>query len=116
MTYGSSLESGTRWSPCAVYRMRENSDLRNPDRTRICTSRVERLNLTVRMQVPRLTRLTNAFSKKWQKLRPMLALYFAWYNFCRTHQTLRITPAMEARITDHIWSIQEIIRAARGIR
>jgi hypothetical protein len=52
---------------------------------------------------------TNAFSKKWEKLYAMLALYFAWYNFCRVHQTLRVTPAMEAGITDHVWTIEELI-------
>ncbi len=60
-------------------------------------------------QMRRLTRLTNAFSKKWEKLYAMLALYFAWYNFCRVHQTLRVTPAMEAGITDHVWGISEIL-------
>lgn len=55
--------------------------------------------------------LANAFSKKWEKLYAMLALYFAWYNFWRVHQTLRVTPAMEAGITDHIWMIQELLGA-----
>jgi hypothetical protein len=59
----------------------------------------------MKMQMRRLTRLTNAFSKKWEKLYAMLALYFACYNFCRVHQTLRVTPAMEARTTDHIWNL-----------
>ncbi len=57
----------------------------------------------------RLTRLTNAFSKKWEKLYAMLALYFAWYDFCRVHQTLRVTPAQEAGLTDHIWEIRELL-------
>jgi hypothetical protein len=62
------------------------------------------------MQMRRLTRLTNAFSKKWEKLYATLALYFAWYNFCRVHQTLRLTPAIEAGISDHIWEIKELLR------
>jgi hypothetical protein len=61
----------------------------------------------MRMQMRRLTRLTNAFSKKWEKLYAMLALYFAWYNFVRIHQTLRVTPAMEAGVTDHAWTIKQ---------
>ena len=69
---------------------------------RICTSHVERQNLTMRMQLRRLTRLTNAFSKMWANLKAALALYFAWYNFCRVHKTLRMTPAMAAGIADLI--------------
>ena len=70
-----------------------------PDYERICTSHVERQKLTIRMQIRRLTRLTNAFSKKWENLRAAIALHFAYYNFCRVHQTLRVTPAMEAGLT-----------------
>jgi hypothetical protein len=61
------------------------------------------------MQIRRLTRLTNAFSKKWENLKAALALHFAWYNFCRVHYALRVTPAMEAGITDRVWSIEEFI-------
>jgi hypothetical protein len=77
----------------------------------VCTSHVERSNLTMRMQMRRFTRLTNAFSKKWAKLYAMLSLYFAWYNFCRIHSTIRVTPAMEAGITDHAWEIRELLTA-----
>jgi len=63
----------------------------------------------MRMQMRRFTRLTNAFSKKVQNLRYAVALHFMHYNFCRVHQTLRVTPAMEAGITDHVWSIEEVI-------
>ena len=65
----------------------------------------------MRMHIRRLTRLTNAFSKKWANLQAALALHFAWYNFVRVHQTLRVTPAMEAGITDRIWSIKELLCA-----
>ena len=82
-----------------------------PDSERICTSHVERQNLTMRMQIRRLTRLTNAFSKKWENLKAALALYFAWYNLCRVHRTIRCTPAMEARITDHVWTITELLES-----
>jgi len=65
--------------------------------------------LTLRMHMRRLTRLTNAFSKKWENLKAAFALHFAWYNFVRIHQILRVTPAMQAGITDHVWSTEELI-------
>src|SRR5258708_3449661 len=68
----------------------------DPDPSRICTSIVERSNLSIRTSVRRLTRLTNAFSKKWENLKAMLALYFAYYNFCRVHSSIPCTPAMES--------------------
>jgi len=80
-----------------------------PDYERICRSHIERQNLTMRMQIRRLTRLTNAFSKKWDNLRAAIALHFAYYNFCRVHSSLRVTPAMEAGITDHIWTLAELL-------
>ena len=80
-----------------------------PDYERICTSHIERQNLTMRMQIRRLTRLTNGFSKKWENLRAAVALHFAYYNFCRIHQTLRVTPAMEAGLTDHVWTISKLL-------
>ena len=76
------------------------------------TSHVERQNLTMRMAIRRFTRLTNAFSKKLDNLKAACALHFAYYNFCRIHQTLRVTPAMEAGLTDHVWTIAELLRAA----
>ena len=81
----------------------------DPDPARICTSIVERQNLTIRMQLRRLTRLTNAFSKKWENLWYAYCLHFAYYNFCRIHKTLRVTPAMETGIADHIWTIDELL-------
>ncbi len=83
----------------------------DPEMTRISTSHVERLNLTVRMHLRRFARLTNAFSKSLIHLRAAVALFIAWYNFCKTHQSLRVTPAMEAGITDHVWSIAELLTA-----
>jgi hypothetical protein len=70
--------------------------------THISTSFIERQNLTMRMMMRRLTRLTNAFSKKWDNLKAAVALHFAFYNFCRIHLTLKVTPAMESGITDHV--------------
>jgi transposase-like protein/IS1 family transposase len=81
----------------------------NPNPAKICTSHVERQNLTMRMQIRRLTRLTNAFSKKMENHRAAIALHFAYYNWCRIHGTLRVTPAMEAGIADHIWSLSELL-------
>ncbi|MFZ0322239.1 MAG: hypothetical protein WAL56_24140, partial [Candidatus Sulfotelmatobacter sp.] len=81
----------------------------NPDPRHISTSFVERQNLTMRMQMRRFTRLTNAFSKKLSHLKAAVALHFAYYNFCRTHRTIRVTPAMEAGITNHVWTIAELL-------
>ena len=72
---------------------------------------LKRQNLTMSMQMRRLTRLTNAFSKKWENLRAAIALHFAYYNFCRIHQSLRVTPAMEAGLTDHVWELKELLAA-----
>ena len=80
----------------------------SPDPWKVSTSYVERQNLTMRMQMRRLTRLTNAFSKKLDNLKAALALHFAWYNFGRVHGSLRVTPAMEAGVADHIWTMEEI--------
>lgn len=81
----------------------------NPDERFISTSHVERQNLTLRMHLRRFTRLTNGFSKKLSHLKAAVALYMAWYNFCRVHQTLRVTPAMEAGIASHVWEIGELL-------
>jgi hypothetical protein len=67
------------------------------------------MNLNIRMGLRRFTRLTNAFSKKFENHCHAAAIYFAYYNFCRVHQTLRVTPAMEAGLTDHIWAIEELV-------
>lgn len=80
----------------------------NPDPKHISTSFVERQNLTMRMSMRRFTRLTNAFSKKVDNLNYAVALHFMYYNFGRIHKTLRVTPAMEAGISDHVWSLEEI--------
>lgn len=110
--YATSNESETRYSPGDVVGAIPSTIAGNPDPARICTSHIERQNLTMRMQIRRLTRLTNAFSKKWENLKAALAIHFAWYNFVRVHKSLRMTPAMAAGITDHIWSIPELLEAA----
>jgi hypothetical protein len=81
----------------------------NPDPKHVSTSYVERSNLTMRMSMRRFTRLTNAFSKKLDNHGHAVAVYFMYYNFCRVHQTLRVTPAMEAGLSDHVWEIEEMV-------
>jgi transposase-like protein/IS1 family transposase len=108
-TYATPLEEQRRYAPAEVVSMEVVPIMGNPDTRRISTSHVERQNLTIRMAVRRLTRLTNAFSKKWDNLWAAYCLHFAWYNFCRIHQTLRVTPAMEAGITDHVWELKELL-------
>jgi IS1 family transposase len=107
--YGApSTEEQRRYSPARCI----GCDLKvvsgDPDPAHVSTSFVERQNLSMRMGMRRFTRLTNGFSKKVDNHRHMVALYFLYYNFGRIHQTLRITPAMEAGISDHVWSIDEI--------
>jgi hypothetical protein len=87
--------------------------LGDPDRRAVPTSHVERQNLTMRMKMRRLTRLTNGFSKKIDGLENAVALHFMHYNFCRVHQTLRTTPAMAAGIAHHVWSIDELVGLLR---
>jgi hypothetical protein len=79
-----------------------------PDGKEISTSHVERQNLTMRMSMRQFTRLTNGFSKKIENHYFATALYFMYYNFGRIHKTLRVTPAMEAGISDHVWTLEEI--------
>ena len=81
----------------------------NERRERRLTSHVERANLTLRMQIRRLTRLTNGFSKKWENHEAALALWFVYYNFCRVHMTLKTTPAVAAGLTEHVWSVAELL-------
>jgi len=98
-----------RYSPPHVVDAERKAIMGNPNVCDICTSHVERQNLTMRMQMRRFTRLTNAFSKKLENLKAAVALHFAHYNFVRVHGALRMTPAMKAGITDHIWNVSELI-------
>ena len=99
-----------RYSPPKITAVFHEVIVGNPDVERISTSYVERQNLTMRMQMRRLTRLTNAFSKKLSNLRAAVALHFAYYNFCRIHGTLRTTPAIAAGVTDHLWSMEDLLQ------
>jgi hypothetical protein len=107
--YASPHEGEARYSPADVVEALPKPIMGNPDRAKICTSHIERQNLTIRMGMRRMTRLTNAFSKKWENLWAAYCLWFAYYNFCRIHRTLRVTPAMEAKIADHVWELKELL-------
>ncbi len=88
-----------------------NDIIGTPDPEHISTSYVERSNLTLRMHLRRFTRLTNGFTKKLDNLKAAVALYMGWYNFCRVHGTIKVTPAMEAGLTDHVWDLTELLSA-----
>jgi len=107
--YGASMESERQYSPARCIGCDMKVVIGDPDPKHISTSFVERQNLTMRMSMRRFTRLTNAFSKKVDNHRHAVALYFMYYNFCRVHQTLRVTPAMEAGIADHVWTLEELV-------
>lgn len=98
-----------KYSPAECVGARKTVINGEPDKKHINTSYVERSNLSLRMQNRRFTRLTNAFSKKFQSHVHALGLYFAFYNFCRIHKSLRVTPAMEAGIADRVWTMEDIV-------
>ena len=108
--YGAPQENQTRYSPAKYSRSEKRLVSGNPDKKKISTSYVERQNLTMRMSMRRFTRLTNAFSKKVENLAHAVSLHFMYYNFCRIHQSLRVTPAMEAGVTDKLWEIEDILK------
>lgn len=108
--YGSAPEGGeVRYSPAVCMGAKKAAITGKPDFAHVSTSYVERQNLTMRMSMRRFTRLTNGFSKKVENHEHMLALHYMYYNFARIHQSLRVTPAMEAGVSDHVWSLDEII-------
>lgn len=108
--YGASNDNPeARYSPATCIGCRTGVLSGRPDPQHISTSYVERQNLSMRMGMRRFTRLTNGFSKKLENHGHAVALYFMHYNFCRVHKTLRVTPAMEAGLTDHIWDLEELL-------
>lgn len=107
-TYESAQEE-TRYSPAVCTSCERKPIMGNPDPEHISTSYVERSNLSIRMGTRRFTRLTNAFSKKIENHAAAVALYFMHYNFCRVHQTLRVTPAMETGLADRVWTVKEML-------
>jgi transposase-like protein/IS1 family transposase len=108
--YGQFDSPDARYSPPRISGVISKVRQGDPDPDHISTSFVERQNLTMRMQLRRFTRLTNAFSKKLSHLKAAVALHFAYYNMCRVHSSLRVTPAMQAGITDHVWEMGELVR------
>ena len=102
-------EPETRYSPAKCNGTKKAVQSGNPDPKHISTSYAERQNLTMRMSMRRFTRLTNAFSKKVENHAHAIALHFMHYNFVRIHQTLKITPAMAAGVTDHLWEVSDIV-------
>ncbi len=105
-----SLTDQQRYSPARLIDTEKRYINGNPADKHVSTSYVERANLTMRMGMRRFTRLTNGFSKKVENLEHAVSLHFMHYNFARIHKTLRVTPAMEAGITDHVWSLEEIVQ------
>lgn len=97
-----------RYSPAKCIGTDMKVVLGNPDPQHVSTSYVERQNLSMRMGMRRFTRLTNGFSKKIENHAHQIAVYFFHYNFCRVHKTLRVTPAMEAGLTDHVWTLEDL--------
>lgn len=113
--YGATEDEDRRYSPPKCTGVTKNIVKGSPKQELISTSYVERQNLTVRMQMRRFTRLTNAFSKRMRQHAAAVALYVCHYNFCRVHETLKVTPAMALDVTDHVWSVAEMIDAALQI-
>jgi IS1 family transposase len=107
--YGTDPTNETRYSPAICIGCKVDVVSGSPEPSEINTSYVERQNLTMRMHMRRFTRLTNGFSKKVENHVHSVALHFMHYNFANVHQTLRVTPAMEAGVSDHVWSINEIV-------
>lgn len=103
------VDGERRYSPSPQISLSRRSIRGKPDRDKICTSHVERKNLTIRMHMRRLTRLTNGYSKKIENLRSAVALHFGYYNFVKIHSTIRMTPAMAAGVTNRIWEVKDLI-------
>jgi transposase-like protein/IS1 family transposase len=109
--FGPTAETGTagRYSPGQCLAVDSWTVSGNPDEDRICTSHVERQNKTLRMQLRRYTRLTDGHSKKWANHEAAVALFVAYFNYCRVHSTIKTTPAVAAGLTDHVWSVAELL-------
>ena len=103
-------EAAVRYSPVEVVKVERTIVSGMPDVNRITTSHVESQNLTLRMHCRRLTRLTNAYSKKFENFQAAVALNFAYYNFCKTHNSLRMTPAQAAGVESSAWTVEELIK------
>lgn len=107
--YGENSEGQKRYSPAECIGCEKKAVTGDPDPAHISTSYVERQNLTMRMSMRRFTRLTNAFSKKIENHMAAIALHYMWCNFGRIHKSPRITPAMAAGVSDHVWTLEELV-------
>jgi hypothetical protein len=107
--YGADPQAETRYSPAKCLGAEKKPKIGNPDPKHISTSYAERSNLTMRMHMRRFTRLTNAFSKKVENHAAAIALHTFYYNFIRIHQTLKVTPAMAAGVTDKLWEMDDLV-------
>jgi IS1 family transposase len=107
--YGADPAAETRYSPAECIGCKQRPIKGNADAKHVSTSYIERQNLTMRMSIRRFTRLTNAFSKKLENHIASIAIHYMHYNFCRIHQTLRVTPAMQAGVSDHVWALDELL-------
>lgn len=112
--YGNERAGEARYSPATCIGCQAKDVSGAPERKHVSTSHVERQNLTMRMGMRRFTRLTNGFSKKIENLEHAVALHFMHYNFCRIHQTLRVTPAMAAGVSTHVWELEEVVALLDG--
>jgi hypothetical protein len=108
--YGQDVEGQKRYSPPKIIESKTIDVTGSPNYKHVSTSYVERQNLTMRMSMRRFTRLTNGHSKKVENHIFAISLHFMYYNFCRIHQSLRVSPAMEAGVTNHLWDIKDIIK------
>lgn len=111
-TLGQTKEESRRYSPAECTGIRKERITGNPDMRKVSTSFIERANLTMRMHMRRFTRLTNGFSKKLENHMHAVSLHFMFYNFCKIHLSLRVTPAMEAKLDDHVWTMEEVVMMA----
>ncbi len=109
--YGAPIDDDHKYSPSKIKESIPTPLWGNPNPEKICTSHVERQNLNIRTAMRRFTRLSIGFSKKWGNLKAALALYFAYYNFVRIHSSIRCTPAMEAGVTKHVWTMRDLLTA-----
>ena len=107
--FGNDPEAQKRYSPAQCRGIKKVEIIGEPDPLHVSTSYIERQNLTMRMSMRRFTRLTNAFSKKLENHEAAIALHYMHYNFARIHQSLRVTPAMAAGVSEHVWSLEEIV-------
>ena len=112
--YGNPPTDERQYTPAQIVDCYSTVVIGNPVPERVCTSHIERSNKTLRMSLRRFTRLTDGHSKKWENHEAAIALFIAYYNFCRVHSTIKQTPAMANELTDHVWSVEELLGQLPG--